>query len=153
MIYRFLADAVLLLHLGFILFVVFGALLVARRPRLLPLHLAAAAWGFAIEVLGAICPLTHVENRMRLLAGDAGYSGGFIDHYLLPLVYPGAMTRSLQIALAAGVLLINAGLYVWIVRRRRVAGTAGQPMAHSTQAKPSRASSAKASAGPQEPAA
>ncbi len=118
MIYRFLADAVLLLHLGFILFAVFGALLVARRPRLLPLHLLAAAWGFAIEVLGAICPLTHAENRMRALAGESGYSGGFIDHYLLPLVYPGEMTRAVQLGLAAGVVIVNAALYAWIYRRR-----------------------------------
>ena len=118
MVHRVLADGVLLLHLGFILFVVFGALLVLRWPRLLPLHVAAAAWGFGIEVLGAICPLTGVENRMRLLAGESGYSGGFIDHYLLPLIYPGEMTRGLQLGLAAGVLLVNAGLYGWIWRRR-----------------------------------
>ncbi|MCC2957429.1 DUF2784 domain-containing protein [Massilia sp. IC2-477] len=138
MVYRFLADAVLLAHLAFILFVVFGALLVARWPRLLLLHLLAAAWGFGIEVLGAICPLTYLENHMRLLAGGSGYSGGFIDHYLLPLIYPGAMSRGLQLALAAAVLLINAGLYGWIV--------------YSNQEKPSRASRAKASDGPQEPA-
>lgn len=119
MVYRFLADAVLLVHLGFILFVVFGALLVLRRPRLLPVHLAAAAWGFGIEVLGAVCPLTHVENRMRQLAGESGYSGGFIDHYLLPLIYPGEMTRGLQLGLAAGVLVINGLLYAWILRARR----------------------------------
>jgi hypothetical protein len=119
MVYRFLADAVLLAHLAFILFVVFGALLVVRRPRLLPVHLAAAAWGFGIEVLGAVCPLTHVENRMRLLAGESGYSGGFVDHYLLPLIYPGEMTRGLQLGLAAGVLVINGVLYAWILRTRR----------------------------------
>lgn len=138
MVYRFLADAVLLLHLGFILFVVFGALLVARRPRLMPVHLLAAAWGFGIEVLGAICPLTYLENHLRLQAGGAGYSGGFIDHYLLPLIYPGAMSRGLQLGLAAAVLIVNAGLYAWIV--------------YSNQEKPSRASRAKASDGPQEPA-
>lgn len=119
MVYRFLADAVLLLHLGFILFVVFGALLVMRRPRLLPVHLFAAAWGFGIEVLGAVCPLTYVENRIRLLAGESGYGGGFIDHYLLPLVYPGEMTRGLQLGLAAGVLVVNGVLYAWILRTRR----------------------------------
>lgn len=119
MVYRFLADAVLLLHLGFILFVVFGALLVLRWPRLLPVHLLAAAWGFGIEVLGAVCPLTHAENGMRALAGEAGYRGGFIDHYLLPLIYPGAMTRGLQVGLAAGVLIVNGVLYAWILRTRR----------------------------------
>ena len=149
MVYRFLADAVLLVHLAFVLFVVFGALLVARRRRLLPVHLAAAAWGVGIEVLGAVCPLTHVENRMRLLAGGSGYSGGFVDHYLLPFIYPGELTRGMQLGLAAGVLVINAAAYLWMFRRplRRVAPV------YSTQAKPSRASSANDSAGPQEPAA
>ncbi|RZA33068.1 MAG: DUF2784 domain-containing protein [Lysobacteraceae bacterium] len=119
MLLRFIADAVLLVHLAFILFVVFGALLVARWPRLLPLHLAAAAWGVGIEVLGGICPLTHVENRMRFLAGESGYGGGFIDHYLLPLIYPGEMTRGLQLGLAAAVVMINVLLYARIVHRRR----------------------------------
>lgn len=119
MLLRFLADAVLLVHLGFILFVVFGALLVARRPRLLPLHLAAAAWGVGIELLGAVCPLTHLENHLRMLAGEAGYQGGFIDHVLLPLIYPGQITRGLQLGLAAAVLVINALLYARIVHRWR----------------------------------
>ncbi|UVW27231.1 DUF2784 domain-containing protein [Massilia sp. H6] len=144
MVYRILADAVLLLHLAFILFVVFGALLVARRRRLLPLHLAAAAWGAGIELFGGICPLTHAELWLRGLAGAAGYSGGFVEHYLLPLVYPGGLTRTLQYALAAAVLLVNGALYLWVWRRGR--------RAYSTQAKPSRASSANDSAGPHEPA-
>jgi len=117
-LYGILADGVLLIHLGFILFVVFGALLVARRPRLLPLHLLAAGWGVAIEVLGAICPLTYAESHFRLLAGESRYGGGFIDHYLLPLIYPGEMTRGLQLSLAAGVLLVNGGLYGWMKWRR-----------------------------------
>lgn len=118
MAYRLLADAVLLLHLGFILFVVFGALLVARRRRLLPVHLAAAAWGVGIEVIGGVCPLTHAELWLRARAGRAGYSGGFVEHYLLPLIYPGELTRGLQFGMAAGVLFINAALYLWIFRQR-----------------------------------
>jgi hypothetical protein len=114
--YRLLADAVLLLHLGFILFVVFGALLVARRRRWLPVHLAAAAWGFLVEATGAVCPLTWAELHFRRLAGDAGYQGGFIDHYLLPLIYPAGLTRELQIGLGVGVLVFNAVLYGWIWR-------------------------------------
>ena len=120
MLYRLLADAVLLAHLAFILFVVFGALLVLRRRRLMPLHLLAVAWGIGIEVLGAVCPLTYAENRLRLLAGDAGYSGGFIEHYVVALIYPGALTRGMQFGLAAGVLLVNVLLYGWILRRRVV---------------------------------
>jgi hypothetical protein len=114
--YRLLADAVLLLHLGFILFVGFGALLVARRRRWLPVHLAAAAWGFLVEATGAVCPLTWTELHFRRLAGDAGYEGGFIDHYLLPLIYPAGLTRELQIGLGVGVLVFNAVLYAWIWR-------------------------------------
>jgi hypothetical protein len=118
MAYRALADAVLLLHLGFILFVVFGALLVARRRRWLPLHLAAAGWGVAVEAAGAACPLTWLEVRLRLLAGQAAYGEGFVEHYLLPLIYPAGLTREVQLTLGLGVLLINAILYVWIWRRR-----------------------------------
>jgi uncharacterized membrane protein len=116
--YRFLADAVLLLHFGFILFVVFGALLVARRQRWLFAHLAAAGWGFLVEAAGAVCPLTWAEIYFRRLAGEAGYEGGFVDHYLLPLIYPAGLTRSMQIGLGVGVLAFNAILYAWIWRRR-----------------------------------
>lgn len=119
MLYRILADAVLLLHLGFILFVVFGALLVARRRGLMPAHLLAAVWGAGIELTGAVCPLTHVENALRRMAGGAGYDGGFIEHYLLPVIYPPALGPDLQYLLAAAVLLINVVLYTWILRRRR----------------------------------
>lgn len=116
--YRLLADGVLLLHLGFILFVVLGALLVAHRPRWLPVHLVAAGWGVLVEATGAICPLTWAELYFRRLAGEAGYQDGFIDHYLVPLIYPAGLTRGMQIGLGVGVLAINAILYVWIWRRR-----------------------------------
>jgi hypothetical protein len=118
MAYRILADAVLLLHLGFILFVVFGALLVARRRRWLPVHLTAAAWGVLVEATGAVCPLTWAEVHFRQLAGQAGYEGNFVDHYLLPLIYPAGLTRGLQLVLGVGILAINAFLYAWILRRR-----------------------------------
>lgn len=116
--FRLLADAVLLLHAGFIVFVIAGALLVLRKPALLPLHLAALAWGFGIEAGGAICPLTWIELRLRLLAGQAGYSGGFVEHYVVALIYPAGLTRDLQYLLGAGVLLLNAVLYAWLWRRR-----------------------------------
>ena len=119
MAYRFLADAVLLLHLAFILFVVLGAVLVAWRRRLMPLHLAAVVWGIGIEVAGATCPLTFAEIRLRMLAGGAGYDGGFIEHYLLPLIYPADLSRDVQYWLAGIVLLINAALYAWILRHHR----------------------------------
>lgn len=124
--YSVAAAAVLLLHLAFVLFVVFGALLVARRPRLAWLHLPAAAWGFYIEASGRGCPLTALENLLRMRAGLAGYGESFVEHYLLPLIYPGSLTRELQLALAAGVVAVNLALYGWMVlaparrRRRRV---------------------------------
>jgi hypothetical protein len=121
--YRLLADAVLLLHLGFILFVVAGALLVLRMPRLAPLHLAAAAWGIGIEASGAVCPLTWLELRLRALAGQAGYSGDFIEHYVVALIYPAGLTRHLQYLLGAAVLLINVVLYAWLWHRRSVRRT------------------------------
>jgi len=108
---RLAADALVLLHLAFILFVVLGGLLVAWRPRLAWLHLPAAAWGAWIEAAGAICPLTPWENRLRAMAGDAGYPGGFVEHYLIPLVYPPGLTPSDQRWLALGVVLLNLAIY------------------------------------------
>lgn len=117
MIYRLLADAVLIVHLAFILFVIAGAVLVAWRRALLLPHLAAVAWGAGIELTGAVCPLTYLEVDLRALAGQAGYQGGFIDHYLLPLIYPAGLGPELQWWLAGGVIAVNALLYAWIGRR------------------------------------
>jgi hypothetical protein len=116
--YRYLSEAVLLLHLGFILFVVFGALLVALHRGLMPVHLLAVAWGVAIELTGAVCPLTYLEIHFRQLAGEAGYDGSFVEHYLLPLIYPAGLGASAQYALAAAVLIVNIGLYGWLLSRR-----------------------------------
>jgi len=117
MVFSIAAAAVLLLHLAFVLFVVFGALLVARRSRLAWLHLPAAAWGFYIEASGRSCPLTTLENLLRMRAGQAGYGDSFVEHYLLPLIYPGSLTGELQLALAAGVVGVNLVLYGWIILR------------------------------------
>jgi len=119
MIYRLAADALVLLHLAFVLFVLFGALAVARWPRLLPVHLAALAWGAWVELAGRICPLTPLENTLRRLAGEQGYAGSFVEHYLLPIVYPPGLTRDGQIALGVGVLTLNLLLYLLLLRRRR----------------------------------
>lgn len=115
-----LADAVLALHLLFIGFVVFGAALLWRWPRIAWLHLPAALWGAFVEFTGTLCPLTPLENRLREAAGAQGYAGGFVERYLLPLVYPGALTREVQMLLGAGVVLVNVLLYaLWLSRRRR----------------------------------
>ncbi|MFZ5560202.1 MAG: DUF2784 domain-containing protein [Pseudomonadota bacterium] len=116
---RHLADAVLLLHLGFILFVLFGALLTLRWRWLAALHLPAVLWGIAIEVSGGTCPLTPLENFFRAQAGEAAYAESFIEHYLLAAIYPAGLTRDIQLALAAVVLVLNAALYGWVFCWRR----------------------------------
>ena len=118
MIYSILADAVLALHFGFILFVVLGGLLVLRWPRAAWLHVPCAVWGLLIELFGWVCPLTPLENSLRRAAGEAGYAGGFIETYLLPLVYPGGLTREMQLMLAALVVVVNATVYLFVWRRR-----------------------------------
>lgn len=115
--YGLLADVVLVVHLGFVLFVVLGGLLVLRWRGLAWLHVPAAAWGALIEFAGGVCPLTPLEQRFRRLGGEAGYSGEFIDHYVRAVLYPEGLTRSMQFALGAIVLLVNAAIYWMLVRR------------------------------------
>lgn len=109
--YRFLADAVLMLHLVFIFFVIFGALLLLRYPRLIWLHLPAVLWGAAIEFNNWLCPLTPLENHFRALGSELPYAGDFIAHYLMPLVYPATLTRGMQLLLGIGCLALNALIY------------------------------------------
>ncbi|SAI40212.1 Protein of Uncharacterised function (DUF2784) [Bordetella ansorpii] len=117
--YRLLADLTLAVHAAFILFVALGGLLALRWPRVAWLHLPAAAWGAGIMFLGAICPLTYLENHFRVLAGQQGYPDGFIAHYLLGFVYPQGITRSVQAVLGALVVAGNAVVYAVLWRRRR----------------------------------
>ncbi|MEW5891833.1 MAG: DUF2784 domain-containing protein [Pseudomonadota bacterium] len=114
-----LADLVLLAHLGFIAFVGAGGLLVARWPRLAWLHLPAVAWGAAVEIANLSCPLTPLENRLRQAAGEAGYAGDFIGHYLLGLIYPEGLTRPVQIGLGLLAIGLNLVIYAWLIRRSR----------------------------------
>lgn len=121
MAFRFFADAVVAFHLAFILFVIAGGLLVASYPRVAYVHLPAVAWVAWLEFSGAICPLTPLENALRASAGEAGYAGGFIDHYLLPVIYPAGLTPQVQTMLGVAVIGLNAGAYAWLWRRRRAA--------------------------------
>ena len=114
--YRFLADLVVGLHFLFVVFVVIGGLLVLRWRGLAWLHVPAALWGMLIEFGGWICPLTPLEKTLRARAGSAGYEGGFIEHYLIPVLYPGALTREMQLGLGAAVLVVNVLVY-WRVLR------------------------------------
>jgi len=119
MLYRLAAETVLLLHLAFIIFVIAGATGAARWSWLPLIHLPAAAWGVFVELTGRLCPLTTAENYLRLKAGEAGYSESFVEHYLLPIIYPAGLTREIQFALAAAVVVINAAIYAWLLYHRR----------------------------------
>ena len=117
--YALLADLTLLLHAAFILFVVFGGVLVFWRRGLAWFHIPGALWGILIEFQGWICPLTYLENDLRAAAGTGGYAGGYIDHYLMPLVYPSDLTADMQILLGLAVLFINAIIYALVWRKTR----------------------------------
>ena len=116
--YRLLADLVLVVHAAFVAFVMLGGLAVLRWPRLAWLHLPVVLWGAGIEFFGGICPLTPLENRWRRLAGDQGYAGGFVDQYIVALLYPDGLTRSVQVALGLLVLVVNVAIYAYAWRRR-----------------------------------
>ena len=116
---RVAADFIVIIHFGFIVFVVLGGLLVFRWPKLMWLHLPAVAWGVVIEFARFICPLTPLENRLRIAAGESGYSGGFIDQYLIPVVYPDGLNGPTQIALGVLVISINLVLYSVVIAKRK----------------------------------
>ena len=115
---RLLADAVVLLHAAFVAFVVLGGFLVMRWPRMAWVHVPAAAYGFLVEAAGWVCPLTPLEVWLRHRAGEAGYAGGFVEHHLIPLVYPSPFPRSLAWTLAGVVLAVNALSYGLFLGRR-----------------------------------
>src|SRR5437867_4983382 len=117
MLYRAAADSVLILHLAFVLFAVLGGLGVLRWPKLAWLHLPAAMWAALIELSGSICPLTPLELALRRAAGDVGYTGDFIEHYVTAALYPEGLTRDMQMGLGVFVLLLNAAID-WIVLQR-----------------------------------
>lgn len=119
MLYRLAADALLVVHLLFIVFVLLGGLLLLRWRALVVVHLPAVAWGAATEFFSLSCPLTDWENALLRAAGESGYSGGFIEHYLWPLIYPGGLTPAVQFWLGVLVLLVNAPVYLWLLFGRR----------------------------------
>ena len=118
MSYSFLADLVVISHFAFILFVVFGGLFVFKWPKLGYLHIPAAVWGGLIEIQGWLCPLTPIENRLRQAAGTTSYKDGFIEHYLIPVIYPTELTREDQLFLGLSVLILNGIVYIWVLLRR-----------------------------------
>lgn len=116
--FRLLADLIVALHFAFVLFVVLGGFLVWRWRRLMWVHLPAATWGALIEFAGWICPLTPLEWHLRELAGQAGYEGGFVEHYIMPVLYPAGLTSSVQMVLGSLVVIINLVAYWGVLRRK-----------------------------------
>jgi len=121
--YRLLADLVLVAHAAFVAFVVLGGFAVLRWPRLAWVHLPVVLWGAGIEFIGGVCPLTPLENHWRRLAGEQGYGGGFIEHYLLAALYPEGLTRGVQLALGLLVIAVNVAIYARIWRRKKTSRT------------------------------
>lgn len=117
MLYRIAADALLIIHMAFIVFVVIGGVIALFRPRVAWVHVPAAVWGATVELGRFYCPLTPWEIRLRQLGGEAGYSGSFIEHYLLPILYPPGLTPTIQIWLGIAVLAINLPVYAWLLWR------------------------------------
>ena len=126
MLYRLAAEAVLVAHLGFILFVTLGAIFAFWRRWMVLVHLPAAAWGVYISVTGGLCPLTNLEKYLRISAGQAGYSGGFIEYWLLGIIYPAGLTREIQYLLAAGLVLLNLIIYGLLLYRYRDRSSIGR---------------------------
>ena len=120
--YRIAADLVVTFHLLFVLFVVLGGLPVLRWRRLIWFHLPAACWGALIELTPVTCPLTAFEKELRLAGGEAGYSGGFIAHYILPVLYPAGLTRGWSVVLGIAVVAINLAIYSRLLLHRRQPG-------------------------------
>lgn len=115
--YRVLADLVVVIHLAFVLFAVLGGFLVLRWKRCVWLHLPAVVWAALIEFAGWVCPLTPLENWLRERGGAFAYQSSFIEHYILPILYPSVLTRPLQIFLGLFVLGVNVGIYGWVLYR------------------------------------
>jgi hypothetical protein len=117
-LYLRLADLVVLLHVGFVLFVMLGGLLVLRWPRLVWVHVPAAAWGTWVELAGLVCPLTPFENWLRAQGGGRVYTDSFVEQYLLPLLYPASLSRERQWLFGAVVIVLNIAVYAVVARRR-----------------------------------
>lgn len=119
LVYQLLADLIVLAHVAFVVFAVFGGLVAARWRWLVWIHLPAVIWAAIVEFFGWFCPLTPLENWLRQRGGERGYASDFIARYILPTLYPEELTREVQIALGAFVILINLTIYTWIFRTRK----------------------------------
>lgn len=127
MFQRFLADAVVLIHILFVVYAIAGGLLVLKWKFTIFLHIPVLLWGTMVEAAGWICPLTPLENRLRIEAGQAGYSGGFVENYLLPVLYPDGLTRSDQVVLALSLVTVNVVIYTLVTRKLTQKKRTGSP--------------------------
>lgn len=119
MYFRLAADFIVFFHLAFIVFVILGGFLSLRWPKSILFHLPAVLWGALIEFVGGVCPLTPLEQQWRQMAGDSGYGGGFVDHYLIPVIYPHGLDRPTQLTLGLMVVIVNLVVYGWLAWRWR----------------------------------
>lgn len=117
MFYTLTADAIVVLHLAFVIFVVAGGLLVFRWRRVALLHLPAVVWAVLLEFNGWLCPLTPLELKLRASGGQAGYGGGFIEHYILPVLYPAELDKVMQVEIGSLVIAVNIAVYGWLLWR------------------------------------
>ncbi len=118
--YQFLADALVVVHFLFIVFVVIGGIFLIRRPWLAWVHLPAAVWGATVELSGWVCPLTPLENYLRQRGGGAAYHGDFIEYYLLPLIYPENLTAAMQYVFGVVVIAVNLVFYILFLQKKRM---------------------------------
>jgi len=133
--YKFLADALVVFHMGFVGFVLLGAAIVLRWRKAMWLHLPAVAWGIYVELSHRLCPLTPLENRLRKWGHAATYQGGFVDHYIMPVLYPHGLTHRMQVALALVIVALNGAAYGWLIAgqiRKRLAQAAPPSQAPAT---------------------
>jgi len=119
LLYRILADLVIILHFTFIVYAVLGGLFGLWKKWCLLVHLPAILWAAVVEFEGWICPLTPLENRLRLAGGSAGYQGGFVEHYLMPIIYPPGLTNKTQWILGGAVVIVNIGIYLFVLTEWR----------------------------------
>lgn len=122
LLYRIAADGVVVIHLVFILFVILGGLMLFRWPWMIWIHVPTAVWGGLVELFGAPCPLTPLENHLRQAGNAEAYRGGFIDYYIMPIVYPPGLTRQTQVVLGVLILVINFAIYFKLLTRKTKAG-------------------------------
>ena len=119
MIYRLLADLVLVLHFAFVVFAVFGGALVLRYPNMLKVHLLALSWAIVVQWADWVCPLTPLENYLRGLGGEAGYDGSFVEHFVLKILYPQELTPELRTMLGLALIIMNVAVYTFVMAGKR----------------------------------